>query len=140
MEKIKKPKDKEKRKEADKKEEKPFVQVDKNGDPISNFISNFRRQFKNTTPMRLGKFSELIKLLLTKNPPIEKVQTKPSDIMGSVKTVLSYTNKSSADSRKLNQSKTSSLSREQFNTYETKKKQEVKTQRKSKDLKPKLRM
>lgn len=51
MEKIKNPKEKQKRKEADKKEEKPFVQVDKNGDPISNFITNFKRQFKSTTPM-----------------------------------------------------------------------------------------
>ena len=139
MEKINRPKDKQKRKEADKKEDKPFVQVDKNGDIISNFITNFRRQFNNTTPLRLGKFSELLKLLLTKHPPNEKEQTKPSNIMGPVKTVLSYTNNSLADSRKLNLSKTSSLSREQSNTHETKNKQDAETQIKSKDIKPKLR-
>lgn len=140
MKKIKKTKEKQKRKEPDKKEEKPFVQVDRNGDPISNFISNFRRQFKNATSVGLGKLSELFKLLLPKLPPVEKVQTKPFDIMGSVKTVLSYTNNSSADRGIMNQSKTLSLGLQQSNANETKKKQEVETQRKSKDIKPKLRM
>lgn len=140
MEKIKKSKEKQKRKEPDKKEDKPFVQVDKNGDPISNFISNFRRQFKSATPVGLGKLSELFKLLLTKLPPIEKVQTKPSDIMGTVKTVLSFANNSSVDRGKMNQSKTLSLGIQQSNTNETQKKQEVETQRKSKDIKPKLRL
>ena len=140
MEKIEKTKEKQKRKEPDNKEQKPFVQVDRNGDLISNFISNFRRQFKNATPIGLGKLSELFKLLLTKIPPIEKVQTKPADIMGSVKTILSYTNNSSSDKEKMNQSKTVSLRMQQSNTNETKKKQEVETQRKAKDLKPKLRL
>ena len=40
---------------SEKKKNAPFMQVDKHSDPISNFISNFKRQFKDTKGLGLGK-------------------------------------------------------------------------------------
>jgi hypothetical protein len=66
-----------------KKEHSPLIQVDKQGDPISNFISNFKRQFREAKGLidwnRLfgGKRAE---------PPKQPVQ--PESIIGATKTVM----------------------------------------------------
>ncbi|WP_260446959.1 hypothetical protein [Chryseobacterium lactis] len=42
-------------KKKKKKKNTPFMQVDKHSEPISNFITNFKRQFKDTKGLGLGK-------------------------------------------------------------------------------------
>lgn len=76
-EEIKKEKDREKR---------PFMQVDKSGDMLSNFLSNFLKQLKNPTSTGLGKL--LVKLAGLKVRENGKEPVRPSDIMGPVKTVF----------------------------------------------------
>ena len=150
MKKIKKPKEKEKteqritekakQEKLDKSDKKLFVQIDKSGDPISNFISNFIRQFKNPTPIGLPKLSEWLNLFTTKRIQEEKEHTKPSDIMGSVKTVFSSEKKKSAEEGKINKGKTISQGMHHTNFNEVKEKQDFQTQRKTENTKPKLRM
>ena len=66
-----------------KKESSPLMQVDKQGDPISNFIANFKRQFREAKGLidwnRLfgGKRAE---------PPKQSAQ--PESIIGATKTVM----------------------------------------------------
>lgn len=66
-----------------KKESSPLMQVDKQGDPISNFIANFKRQFREAKGLidwnRLfgGKRAE---------PPKQSAQ--PESIIGTTKTVM----------------------------------------------------
>lgn len=66
-----------------KKESSPLMQVDKQGDPISNFIANFKRQFREAKGLidwnRLfgGKCAE---------PPKQSAQ--PESIIGATKTVM----------------------------------------------------
>ena len=66
-----------------KKEHSPLIQVDKQGDPISNFIANFKRQFREAKGLidwnRLfgGKRAE---------PPKQPAQ--PESIIGATKTVM----------------------------------------------------
>ena len=66
-----------------KKESSPLIQVDKQGDPISNFIANFKRQFREAKGLidwnRLfgGKRAE---------PPKQPAQ--PESIIGATKTVM----------------------------------------------------
>jgi hypothetical protein len=147
MKKIKKPKEKEKTEQSitekakqEKLDKKLFVLIDKSGDPISNFISNFIRQFKNPTPIGLPKLSEWLSLLRTKRIPEEKEHTKPSDIMGPVKTVFSSENKKSAEEGKINKGKTISQGMRHTNFNEVKEKEDFQTQRKTENTKPKLRM
>ncbi len=40
---------------SEKKKNTPFMQIDKHSDPISNFITNFKRQFKDTKGLGLGQ-------------------------------------------------------------------------------------
>lgn len=150
MKKIKQPKEKEKAEQSitekakqeklDKSDKKLFIQIDKSGDPISNFISNFIRQFKNPTSLGLPKFSEWLSLFRTKRIPEEKEQTKPSDIMGPVKTVFSSENKKSTEEGKINKGKTISQGMRHTNFNEVKEKQDFQTKRKTENTKPKLRM
>nr|WP_315167150.1 hypothetical protein [uncultured Flavobacterium sp.] len=70
-------------KKGNQREKKPFMQVDKSGDVISNFLSNFLRQLKNPTSSGLGKL--LSKLLFIKIKENEKEPVKPSDLIGPVK-------------------------------------------------------
>ncbi len=75
------------------------MQVDRGGNILTNFFSNFLRQFKNPTKTGLGRL--LDKLLAIK---IEESEKKPAqkpekslDIMGSVKTVFRYVNNNNRD-------------------------------------------
>ena len=142
MKKIKKPKEKEKSKQdkLDKREKKPFVLIDRSADPITNLISNFIRQLKNPTPIGLPKLSELLSLLRTKRIPEEKEHTKPSNIMGPVKTVFSSEKKRSTEDGKINEGKTISQGMRHTNFNVVKEKQGFETQRKTENTQPKLRM
>ena len=150
MKKIKKPKEKEKteqritekakQEKLDKSDKKLFVQIDKSGDPISNFISNFIRQFKNPTPIGLPKLSEWLNLFTTKRIQEEKEHTKPSDIMGSVKTVFSSEKKRPREDGIINENKAISQNMRHTNSNTIKEKQGYETQRKPLDIKQKIRM
>ena len=67
---------------SEKKKNAPFMQVDKQSDPISNFITNFKRQFKDTKGLGLGK------LFGGKRVEQQKQTTEPESIIGATKTVL----------------------------------------------------
>lgn len=67
---------------SEKKKNTPFMQVDKHSDPISNFITNFKRQFKDTKGLGLGK------LFGGKRVEQQKQTTKPESIIGATKTVM----------------------------------------------------
>ena len=73
------------RKEKEQSEQKkppPFMQVDKNSDPISNFIANFKRQFKDTKGLGLGR------LFGGKRVEPPKQTAEPESIIGATKTVI----------------------------------------------------
>ncbi|MDM1045127.1 hypothetical protein HX004_09495 [Myroides sp. 1354] len=67
---------------SEKKKNAPFMQVDKHSDPISNFISNFKRQFKDTKGLGLGK------LFGGKRVEQQKQTTEPESVIGATKTVM----------------------------------------------------
>ncbi|WP_447637730.1 hypothetical protein [Flavobacterium microcysteis] len=67
---------------SEKKKNTPFMQVDKHSDPISNFITNFKRQFKDTKGLGLGK------LFGGKRVEQQKQTTEPESIIGATKTVI----------------------------------------------------
>ena len=67
---------------SEKKKNTPFMQVDKHSDPISNFITNFKRQFKDTMGLIQGK------LFGGKRVEQQKQNTEPESIIGATKTVL----------------------------------------------------
>ena len=67
---------------SNKKEDTPFMQVDKNSDPISNFITNFKRQFKETKGLGLGR------LFGGKRVEQQKQTAEPESIIGATKTVM----------------------------------------------------
>ncbi len=67
---------------SEKKKNTPFMQVDKHSDPISNFITNFKRKFKDTKGLGLGK------LFGGKRVEQQKQTTEPESIIGATKTVL----------------------------------------------------
>ena len=67
---------------SEKKKNTPFMQVDKHSDPISNFITNFKRQFKETKSLGLGR------LFGGKRVEQQKQTTEPESIIGATKTVL----------------------------------------------------
>ena len=67
---------------SEKKKNTPFMQVDKHSDPISNFITNFKLQFKDTKGLGLGK------LFGGKRAEQQKQTTEPESIIGATKTVL----------------------------------------------------
>ncbi|WP_409415754.1 hypothetical protein [Flavobacterium sp. PS2] len=72
-----------KEKELSEKKKKPlFMQVDKHSDPISNFINNSKRQFKETKSLGLGR------LFGGKRVEQQKQTTEPESIIGATKTVL----------------------------------------------------
>jgi hypothetical protein len=67
---------------SEKKKNTPFMQVDKHSDPISNFITNFKRQVKETKSLGLGK------LFGGKRVEQQKKTTEPESIIGATKTIL----------------------------------------------------
>ncbi|WP_282638616.1 hypothetical protein [Sphingobacterium thalpophilum] len=66
----------------EKKKDAPFMQVDKNSDPISNFIANLKRQFKETKGLGLGR------LFGGKRTEPQKQTAEPESIIGATKTVM----------------------------------------------------
>ena len=48
-------KERKEKEQSEQRKNTPFMQVDKNSDPISNFIANFKRQFKDTKGLGLGR-------------------------------------------------------------------------------------
>ncbi|MGJ1198711.1 hypothetical protein ACR777_17880 [Sphingobacterium spiritivorum] len=68
--------------ELSEKKNTPFMQVDKHSDPISNFITNFKRQFKDTKGLGLGK------LFGGKRVEQQKQTTEPESIIAATKTVI----------------------------------------------------
>ena len=67
---------------SEKKKNIPFMQVDKYSDPISNFITNFKRQFKETKGLGLGR------LFGGKRTEPQKSTSEPESIIGMTKTVM----------------------------------------------------
>ena len=66
-----------------KKEYNPFIQVDRHGDLISNFITNFKRQFKETKG--LLNWGKLFGGKRTEPP---KQTAEPESVIGATKTVI----------------------------------------------------
>jgi hypothetical protein len=69
-------------KEQKEKEHSPLIQVDKQSDPISNFITNFKRQFKETKGLGLGR------LFGGKRVEQKKQPAEPESIIGATKTLI----------------------------------------------------
>lgn len=67
---------------SEKKKNTPFMQVDKHSDPISNFFTNFKRQFKDTKGLSLGK------LFGDKRVEQQKKTAEPESIIGATKTIM----------------------------------------------------
>ncbi|MDN3675682.1 hypothetical protein QWY99_21860 [Flavobacterium branchiarum] len=75
-------KEQKKKEQIRKKEHSPLIQVDKNSDPISNFIANFKRQFKDTKGLGLGR------LFGGKSYEPPKQTSEPESIIGATKTLI----------------------------------------------------
>ena len=67
---------------SEKKKNTPFMQIDKHSDPISNFFTNFKRQFKETKGLGLGR------LFGGKRVEQKKQPAEPESIIGATKTVM----------------------------------------------------
>lgn len=94
-----KPEEEKKRtiKKKDNRKKIPFMQVDSGGNMLSNFFSNFLKQFKNRTKTGLSRLFDkvlVIKIKESEKKPVKKPE-KPLDVMGSVKTVFRYVNNDS---------------------------------------------
>ena len=87
----KEPKEKE---QLRKKEHTPFMQVNKHSDPISNFISNFKSQFKKAKGLGLGK------LFGGKGAEPEKPTAEFASIIGATKTVMRLGYQNAKDNHK----------------------------------------
>lgn len=86
-------------KKMDDRKKVPFMQVDRGGNILTNFFSNFLKQFKNRTKTGLSRLLDkllVIKIKESAKKPVEKPE-KPLDIMGPVKTVFRYVNNQSRD-------------------------------------------
>ncbi|WP_228444704.1 hypothetical protein [Chryseobacterium shandongense] len=68
---------------SEKKKNTPFMQVDKNSDPISNFIENFKRQFKEAKSLLNWE-----RLFGGKRTEQQKHTSKAESIIGATKTVI----------------------------------------------------
>ncbi|MDV3778783.1 hypothetical protein [Elizabethkingia anophelis] len=64
-------------------ERSPLMQVDKQGDPISNFIANFKRQFREVKGL-----IDWDRLFGGKRTEPQKETTKPESVIGATKTVM----------------------------------------------------
>ena len=70
-------------KEQKEKEHSPLIQVDKQSDPISNFIANFKRQFREAKGL-----IDWQKLFGGKRTEPPKQPAEPESIIGATKTVM----------------------------------------------------
>ena len=75
-------KERKEKEQSEQKKKTPFMQVDKNSDPISNFIANFKRQFKDTKGLGLGR------LFGGKRTEQQKQTSEPESIIGATKTLI----------------------------------------------------
>ncbi|WP_235498610.1 hypothetical protein [Flavobacterium sp. Leaf359] len=76
-------KERKEKEQIKKKEHNPLIQVDKHGDPISNFIANFKRQFKEAKG--LLNWGKLFGGKPTEPP---KQPAEPESVIGATKTVV----------------------------------------------------
>lgn len=70
-------------KEQKEKEHSPLIQVDKQSDPISNFIANLKRQFREAKGL-----IDWNKLFGGKRTEQQKQTSKPESIIGATKTLI----------------------------------------------------
>ena len=75
-------KERKEKEQSEQKKKTPFMQVDKNSDPISNFIANFKRQFKDTKGLGLGR------LFGGKRTELQKQTSEPESIIGATKMLI----------------------------------------------------
>lgn len=68
---------------SEKKKNTPFMQVDKQSDPISNFIANFKRQFREAKGL-----IDWNRLFGGKRTEQQKQTSEPESIIGATKTVF----------------------------------------------------
>lgn len=76
-------KERKEKEQIKKKEHNPLIQVDKHGDPISNFIANFKRQFREAKG--LLNWGKLFGGKRTEPP---KQPAEPESVIGATKTVI----------------------------------------------------
>src|SRR6218665_3554381 len=76
-------KERKEQEQSDKKKNTPFMQVDKHSDPISNFIANFKRQFREAKGL-----IDWRKLFGAKRTEPPKQPAEPESIIGATKTVI----------------------------------------------------
>lgn len=74
-------KERKEKEQIKKKEHNPLIQIDKQGDPISNFIANFKRQFKEAKG--LLNWGELFG-----GKPAEPPKQPAESVIGAIKTVI----------------------------------------------------
>lgn len=70
-------------KEQNKKEHSPLIQVDKQSDPISNFIANLKRQFREAKGL-----IDWNRLFGGKRTEQQKQTSEPESIIGATKTLI----------------------------------------------------
>ena len=68
---------------SEKKKNAPFMQVDKHSDPISNFITNFKRQFREAKGL-----IDWNRLFGGKRVEQQKQTSEPESIIGATKTLI----------------------------------------------------
>ncbi|WP_243646055.1 hypothetical protein [Sphingobacterium alimentarium] len=106
--------------QSEQKKNTPFMQVDKNSDPISNFIANLRRQFMHTKGLGLGR------LFGGKRTEQQKQTAEPESIIGATKTVIHSDFKSDEKSQTVQTNKKPALKMDKSNkmqqTYQKNKK------------------
>ena len=98
------------------------MQVDKNSDPISNFIANFKRQFKDTKGLGLGR------LFGGKRVEPPKQTAEPESIIGATKTVMRSGYKNAENNQNVQTNKKPALKMDNA----------IRTQQSPKSKKPKL--
>ncbi len=108
---------------SEKKKNTPLMQVDKHSDPISNFITNFKRQFKDTKGLGLGR--------LFGGKPAEppKQPAEPESVIGATKTVMRSDYKNAENNQTVQTNKKPALKMDNSNKIQ---------QARPKNKKPKL--
>lgn len=76
-------KERKEKERSEKKKNTPLIQVDKYSDPISNFISNFKRKFREVKGL-----TDWIRLFRGKNSGKSEQPLQPENIIGLTKTVI----------------------------------------------------
>ena len=108
---------------SEKKKNTPFMQIDKHSDPISNFFTNFKRQFKETKGLGLGR------LFGGKRTEPQKETTKPESVISATKTVMRSDYKNAENNQTVHTNKKPALKMDNTNKIQ---------QARPKSKKPKL--